>query len=833
MLQAAGKSRDVLKRLERVLKDGHGDLSRTDRVESEAIADLLRDVNSATQALSSALEVLEYLDGGNDLSLNAISYGSTHTNTPRSPSILTSSSDDGTKMSPASSAWSSDSRHASFLQRLSANGQSTAPYKPEKETQGHLDCINSDLQIGHMEERHANPPIGANRWSAQGTYFDPMSFDIESASSLIMGRRLGPEEPPPCTPENRPALQEALPSVDEGIEPPQRSTELPSVPVTSDSHGRIGRSLSLLARAPPNQRRTSVLSYSNSLRFSMRSPTFARREGKPSSSGTEHHLSPATDKDCTAAELHDTEHRRDVATSYHPAEFGTREAGHVESPRSLVLENSAQHLASAVTSSVRVARSRYRVVNPEKCYPHRADISVKISPASPQAARCRQSVDIGPPSSFIASGPIINVPNTRLQHEPPAEIDLEEETTNSIVASWNAGHWDDAKHNIEILLSRQTEHHSSSLARRCRHLLGVIHSLKGELDQALAEFILVFSTPIKEAFQFDAGHCAAAYWMADIYALLGRRTEALLAYSIAARNSILQDARWLPMRQQFLMEKEACRDGDMKTGVNLDWNDEAQESNAEAADSILHHGIIAKDVARTIMQAEIQPSNRTDRKLDSNRSRAMAFHDLGLQSGSWQDKHMLHLDATAFKSSGAWPLLYDPLFALESVREHRLLAPETDLLQCGLSATKIPKKGRLGFSCQDLRWLICALRKCLTKLKMEWSEVMLGSSPKFLARYTTTEAGIARVHFLSLPIYRLSFRPGYGVDICPDGVSSARIQNVDAKCDKGVSQEKVKRVKKTIRDFLETAAKRQEAMESRTMALPVMSINGVTSLHRK
>lgn len=39
VLQAVGKSRDVLKRLEQVLKDGHGDLVPTDRVVSEALAD--------------------------------------------------------------------------------------------------------------------------------------------------------------------------------------------------------------------------------------------------------------------------------------------------------------------------------------------------------------------------------------------------------------------------------------------------------------------------------------------------------------------------------------------------------------------------------------------------------------------------------------------------------------------------------------------------------------------------------------------------------------------------------------------------------------------------
>ena len=116
---------------------------------------------------------------------------------------------------------------------------------------------------------------------------------------------------------------------------------------------------------------------------------------------------------------------------------------------------------------------------------------------------------------------------------------------------------------------------------------------------------------------------------------------------------------------------------------------------------------------------------------------------------------------------------------------------------------------------------------------MEWSEVIIDHGPKVFAHYQVAGDGAATIHFFSIPIYRLSFRPGYGVDICSDGICSSRIQSVETKTEKEVHSEEMRRVKKMIKEALEMAAKRQEATESKSMTLPVMSINGVTSLRRK
>jgi hypothetical protein len=281
-----------------------------------------------------------------------------------------------------------------------------------------------------------------------------------------------------------------------------------------------------------------------------------------------------------------------------------------------------------------------------------------------------------------------------------------------------------------------------------------------------------------------------------------------------------------------MLERDACRSGEVKTGINIFVSYDPKDDE-KAANTILDPKIITRDVARTIMQADNQPANREACKLDPSRSRAMVLHDTGIMPGSWQENHKLEIDATAFEPSQPWPLPFDPFFVLENVRLHRLSTPESDLLRSGLSAAKIPKKSRLAFSCQDLRWLIVTLRSCLTKLEIEWSEVIINHSPKFLARYKVAGDGIATSHFFSIPIYRLSFRPGYGVEICSDGIFSSRIQDAGSKAEKGVHGEEVKRVKKVIKEALEMVAKRQEAAESKSMALPVMSINGVTSLRRR
>ena len=529
-------------------------------------------------------------------------------------------------------------------------------------------------------------------------------------------------------------------------------------------------------------------------------------------------------------------------STYRAADSVLDDLDTLEPPTNSLARHGTRIRDRILSRSAQAAKSRYRIVNLEKNDLSRTDSArVTNSPASFSSSSGQSSPTDPGRRAFAGFTPsLYKIESIPTSHEGGEDHDgnhtldseLESEISNAIISSWNAGQWDQAKHNIEILASRHGEHHNDKLSRRSEHLLGVIASINGELEIALAHFLAVFPVVIENTGQLDGGHCAAACWMGDIYALLNRKTEAILAYSIAARTPLIEDPIWTPLQQQLLLERAACRSGDVKTGINISVSHDPRDDE-KAADSILDSKVIARDVARTIMQADSQTASREACKLDPNRSRAMVFHDSGVMPGSWQEKQKLEIDATAFEPSEPWPLPFDPFFVLENVRRHRLSTPESDLLRSGLSAARVPKKSRLAFSCQGLRWLIVALRSCLTKLNIEWSEVIIDYGPKFFARYRVTGDEMATSNFFSIPIYRLSFRPGYGVDICSDGIFSSRIRNVEPKTEKDVPGEEVKRVKKMIKEALELAAKRQEAMESKSMTLPVMSINGVTSLRRR
>jgi hypothetical protein len=837
VLQAAGESRKVLNRLERAIQNQQDLPLRTVHSGDDTAANFLNDIDEVTRKLCTALEALERSNGTIGLLLNDASLGDrSSTQTPKSPSSMTTISEDSKAMSTASSSWSFSSKRTSLSHRLSVNSETPSSHdrNPPEEKQVSPPRTMAGTYTPLADRRRTAPALGSDRWSTQFAYFDPMSVDIDSASSMILGGGLSPR-PPPHSP-----ARIGTP-VSNTTEPPSAATRLSLDNPMSDSDSYVARSASL--RGTPmyfGTERTNRLTSSASLRYSQKSPRLPQTSRQTSDEATPRILvtpmnaipvleAPTYQQVRASIDIASTLAPEEPAPAEHSSNSLSRRTSRI---RDRILARSAQ-----------AARSRYRIVNPEKDDLNRTDSAREAdSPASssslsstysPAEMRERTFGGFTPSLYKIQSLPTTRVADEEQDGDAVADSELDQEIMSAIISSWNSSQWDQAKHNIEILASRHSDRSDTRLVRRLQHLLGVIDSVNGQLDQALGHFLAVFSVPIGDAAQLDVGHCTATYWMGDVYALLNRKTEALLAYAVAARNPLFENLEWLPLQQQVLAEKEACRSGGVKTGVNISLDHESHDEDTGAADSILDSRIVGRDVARAIMQADIQPSSRECPKLDARQSRAMALHDFGKQSGPWQDLHKLELDASAFDPSSAWPLPFDPFFVLETVRQHRLSTPESDLLRCGLSAAKIPKKSRLTFSCQDLRWLIVTLRACLTRLEIEWSEAVIEHGPRFLARYKVAGTGIATSHFFSIPIYRLSFRPGYGVDICPDGIFSSRIQDVDAKSEKGEQLEEVKRVRKMIKEGLETAAKRQEATESKSMAFPVMSINGVTSLHRR
>jgi hypothetical protein len=818
-LLAAGESRDVLNRLDRSLQRRQSVTVKTEDLDGDITADLLNDIDEVTRRLADALDALAHLAGTRRIPLASTSSGSAGTQTPRSSSILTSSSDDGNKMSTASSSWSFGSRPTSLSQRRSVDNESASVCKSEGEKQVVAPRTASGPQTTFNSFRRKLPVIRTDHQAMQFAYFDPMSVDIDSASSMILsGQPSQPDEFSPILPL-RSSARLAKPPIEKPAAPLIAGTILQQDVPAQKNSGGIGRSTSLRSATLPTQAgTTAVLSSSTSLRFSPKSPSL--RQNRDANNEVTHHQRPSSvPRVHTLAVVEDLDHEPAEAPMRHMTELPLNKTRTTGSSHPTPMRPPAR----IMTRSTPAVKSRYRVVNSEQTAHGSGPFASPVaqSPLSSSESPRRAIRWASEPKTRHVSE--LGVTRTRSDQEVITESRLNDEFASAIISSWNAGLRDQAKHNIELQLSRGSEYRDHGLTRRLHHMLGVIASLKGEPEQALVHFTSVFSSPVEEASQLDHGHCGAAYWMGDIYALLNRRTEALLAYSIAARNPLLQDAKLLQMDQQVFAEKESCRGGETKTGVNIDRED-VQDDKPRNADSILDPTVLARNVARRMIQADTQPLSSSSCKLDPNRSRAMAFHDLGLRSGSWQDKHALLLDAKALDVSGPWPFPFDPFFVLENVRSHRLLGPEIDLLQNGLSATKIPKKSRLSFNCPDLRWLILTLRKCLTKLEMAWSEVMVEQSPRFIVRYTNVEDGVIKTYFFCIPIYRLSFRPGYGVDICSEGICSSRIKSVVPKAEKGVHCDEVKRVKKTVREFLEAAAKRHEATESRTPASPAMRL---------
>ncbi|KAM0712198.1 hypothetical protein Q7P37_011292 [Cladosporium fusiforme] len=788
VLQAAAESQSILRRLEQTTHQQPIVPANSETCPRDNLADFMNDIDEVTDRLSLALEALERLNGNIGPAQDTETSDSSHI--ARTSSTMTSQSDEGTKTTTPSSSLSFRSKPARLSQRLSINSEHTGVWKQETEQQALLSpkVAQSPQSALRGESRPRSLETTVDGWTMSPTYFDPMSLDIDSASSLIMGHEVESGE------ATSPSLA-SFSQIGEPTKPPTRVTD-----------GRLSHS------------------------FSRRNPPTGLRIFRSDSTTISAHRTALSQEDQTPG--------GSVSPEYHAV--SSDDAISRDEPR---LPDALQKRFHALYRPQQVATSKYRVINPdltsisptsvEPATNWHEDSRYASWLAAQQQRELLLQTSASPKYESLAS-PTSSGIDAHPEHEFLGYDETDNETIQLIVRLWNSSLWDQAKLHIIRLASRHKRSHGTKAARRIQHLLGVIHSLQGELHQALKHFAAVFDYPIADARQLDIGHCAAAYWMGDIYSLLNRKGEALLAYSIAAKSPLLQDSRWLPLRECLVAELELCRRG---VG-SVDWGKEKQARASGGSDSILDPDILPQEVAKTILEPIIQPS-RQDSKAPSieipEQSRASFLHSIGLRPDSNKDIHSLQIDATAFTPSTPWPLLFDPFFAFQPVLQHRLLITPTDLLRSNgaFKASSLPKKTRLAFTCQDLSWLILALRKCLTKLDMQWSEVLDGQSPRFIARYSRAgEGGIVNVCYFSIPIYRLSFRPGYGVDICSDGVCSARVLGGEGEKN-GLCKEEAKRVKKLVKELLESAARRYEALEARNVALPVVSINGVTSLRGK
>lgn len=792
------ESQKMLRKLDRATHQQKTTSTRSENSQGEVVADFLNQIDEATAKLSEALEAVNKAN----VSVQTLSTDRS-SQMPRTPSTMTSQSDDGNKTSTSASSWSFNSRPTSLSQRMSLSSQHAGACISDEEQHKELSHDkNQSLQTSSPgKNKPSSRSARKDSWAMSPAYFDPMSLDIDTASSLITS----PEEN--CDEEGPPEDQ-----------------------IATEHNSQLSRSFS--RRHPPTISRPT------------RSETTMHVATTPPTVNSPHE---------TSNKSFDPSHYHAVSSN-HPIHASPITSQSIQDQQ----KRSAPHSRPRPQNRPRqTATSRYRVVNPE---PNSA-----ISPDSPggknwegggktSARQSRQEIATGSlhisdvkrdsPKSPASPSPHVRSP----EFEFVGYDEFDKDTINLIVRLWNETLWDQAKTHLNRLQSRHNNAYSAQANRRMQHLLGVIHSLQGDWPQALKHLVAAFDRPIVDARQLDVGHCAAAYWMGDIYALLGRRVEALLAYSVAARSPLLGDARWLPLRECLRAEVEVCRSA---AGL-VDWQGFTQVEAAGEIDSILDSRIMTRDVAKTILETTPQPtgqdSNTTTLTIPPNQNRGATLLANGLTIKSNQTATIitinptLNITTTALHPTHPWPLPFDPL-----ISAHNILPSSApiDLLQPTSPLSKpntLPKKTRLTFTCQDITWLVQTLRKCLVKLGMQWTETLAGQIPRFAVRYEKERekegGGTANVYLFSIELYRLSFRPGYGVDICPEGVCGARIMGeTTAGTLEGrgadLHKEENKRVRKLIKEYLEAAARRFEALQARGVALPVVSINGVTSLRGK
>ena len=344
-------------------------------------------------------------------------------------------------------------------------------------------------------------------------------------------------------------------------------------------------------------------------------------------------------------------------------------------------------------------------------------------------------------------------------------------------------------------------------------------SFRGQWQRALTLFISVLHTPIKSIDELDAGDCAAAYWLGDTYALMNRRTEALLAYCIAEQHHSSHDAAAASLHKCLTSDQHAVQLGLSKADFKVRWAQEALNGHEAAEDTILHPNIVTQDAARACLNTKQGRSRTITTDPTTDGSRASLLFSLDKSSMEFKHYQRMNLTHQSFMTPYLWPMPYDPTFAMDHVSRGRLIAYECDILEVFRTnpEAKVPRNGPLGlgrmdcFTCNDLEWLIINVRDCLRTLEMDWSEVANVEGVWFLARYHTMRDKIATTDYFSIAIFQQSLRSGYGVEVCPDGISSARLIKCSYEYKRGVEWKAEKRTREYIKRFLDKAYRQRSS----------------------
>jgi hypothetical protein len=428
------------------------------------------------------------------------------------------------------------------------------------------------------------------------------------------------------------------------------------------------------------------------------------------------------------------------------------------------------------------------------------------------------------PATASSTGPRASVASGKNPFDS-AQID-------QLIEQWNQSDWTRAEGTLQDLHRQAINFNQPDVARRLRHILGVVASVQGRWQQALVSFLSVLRAPIIDDGTLDDGDCAAAYWLGDAYCMLNRPAEALMAYLVAENGSLFRGTH---LRQRILAEQKGCisipASSNSANDWKASWEREEKKVDRNAADSILQPQALARSAEQKLLdRARIRAETRRDSAkqhvLDQNHSRVMAFRVLGADAGSYELDYRLKIGPSALEISGPWPLMFDPYFAMANVVRGRLIADPCDLLSLIKFDTSLqmPKAGsrnkKTYFTHHDLQWLIVTIRECLSSVKMTISEIANPTGCCFIARWSASSSfherekareQVATFNFLTISVSRAGFgKSGYVLDVAGEGLYSARIIRGDWMYDKGIPTVETDRVRHMILDHLHTAAKQQK-----------------------
>ncbi|KXT18959.1 hypothetical protein AC579_8706 [Pseudocercospora musae] len=403
--------------------------------------------------------------------------------------------------------------------------------------------------------------------------------------------------------------------------------------------------------------------------------------------------------------------------------------------------------------------------------------------SAPRKADTRQRKTLAEQHAAWISTECLRVGPSTLPRQKDVPDVIDNERILAIEHCWNRRNWDSAELYLLEQLRAMRRLHDENRIRRVKHLLAICSSLRGEWDDAIERFITVLRKPLRKITDLDDGDRAAAYWLGDLYAMQNRRSDASLAYAIAAQIPPNSDKNGfgMPSRRMLLAEQEA---------VQLDTP--------------------PSDIAKAYHSSDSQ-SVPGQKRAYQEQSWHNHVDSLALE---YLQGFALEISVSSFDPKSPWPLPYDPLFSIANVQRGRLLNYEgCDMHQIFSTnpdaINTLPRRLKSSsFTHPDLLWLIETIRKCLKSIEIEYSEVVNVQGSWWVCRYSFLHRKIATTHYFSIVLFRHYLRSGhFGVDVVEVGeMCSARLFHPLDGYPKGVHYLEPKRMRAMVLAFLKEEA---------------------------